>query len=120
MALLTQKERMIGFSVRKKAGIAGGCGFARCGNTKCGSAYEMRGIFQQRHMKKGIDTIKMRAYRSTNPRTDPQQANRSKFADAMAAWMALTDDQKAAYTKRAKRRAMFGWGLFVRDYFQSH
>lgn len=80
----------------------------------------VKGIYQARMTKRGKVPVKMRFYRPTNPQTVPQEANRAKFAAAMSAWQALTSDEKAAYTERAKRRGMFGWGLFIRDYFQNN
>lgn len=78
------------------------------------------GIYQRRKMKSGKGYIKMKFYTPTNPQTEPQQANRTKFADAMSAWGALTPEEKAPYYERAKRRQMKPWGLFVREYYQSH
>lgn len=78
------------------------------------------GIYQMRMTKRGKRPIREVFYTPHNPETVPQQANRAKFADAMAAWVALTSEQKKAYTTRAKRRQMFGWGLFIREYYQSN
>lgn len=78
------------------------------------------GIYQQRHTLKGVKTIRMKFYTPTNPRTVPQQANRTKFANAMAAWQGLTEEEKEVYRTRAKKRSMFGWGLFIREYFTSN
>lgn len=75
------------------------------------------GIWQMRMTKRGKVPIRMKFYTPTNPRTSAQQANRAKFAAAMAAWGALTSDQKAVYNERAKKRQMFGWGLFIREYY---
>jgi len=78
------------------------------------------GIWQMRMTKRGKVPVKMKFYTPTNPQSVAQEANRAKFASAMSAWTALTSGEKAAYTIRAKRRNMFGWGLFVRNYYQSH
>lgn len=75
------------------------------------------GIYQIRHTLKGPRVIRMKFYTPTNPQTVPQQANRTKFANAMAAWQSLTEEEKGVYRKRAKKRSMFGWGLFIREYF---
>lgn len=80
----------------------------------------VNGIYQMRMTKRGKRHIKMKFYRPTNPRTVPQQANRTKFATAVSLWGALTTEQKSAYNIRAKRRNMFGWGLFIREYYQSN
>lgn len=80
----------------------------------------VNGIYQNRLTKRGKVPIKMKFYTPTNPQTEAQQANRQKFADAMTAWGNLTAPQKATYTERAKKRGMFGWGLFIREYYQSN
>ncbi len=80
----------------------------------------VHGIYQMRMTKRGKVPVKMKFYTPTNPRTVPQQANRTKFATAMAAWMALTPADKAVYNARAKKRNMFGWGLFIREYYSTN
>lgn len=80
----------------------------------------VNGIYQMRMTRTGKRPVKMKFYVPTNPQTEPQEANRSKFATAMAEWMSLTTEQKQTYTVRAKKRNMFGHGLFVREYYQSH
>lgn len=79
----------------------------------------VRGIYQMRMTKRGKVPVKMKFYAPTNPMTEAQQANRQKFADAMSAWGELTTEQKNAYNVRARRRNMFGWGLFIREFYQS-
>lgn len=78
------------------------------------------GIWQMRMTKRGKVPVKMKFYKQLAPYTETQLATQTKFAAAMAAWVALTPTQKAAYTERAKKRQMFGWGLFIREYYQTH
>lgn len=80
----------------------------------------VKGIYQMRMTKTGKRPIKMKFYTPTNPQTEAQEANRTKFANAMTAWGALTSEQKEAYTIRAKKRQMFGWGLFIREYYSAN
>ena len=80
----------------------------------------VHGIYQMRMTKRGKVPVKMKFYRPTNPRTPAQEANREKFAAAMVAWQALTPEEKGVYNKRAKKRSMFGWGLFIREYYQAN
>lgn len=80
----------------------------------------VNGIYQMRMTKRGKRPIKMKFYTPTNPRTVPQQANRTKFANAMTAWGALTNPQKQVYNQRAKQRNMTAWGLFIREYYSSN
>lgn len=80
----------------------------------------VNGIWQMRMTKKGKVPVKMKFYTPTNPQTEAQEANRLKFKNAMQAWGSLTDEQKQEYNKRAKKRQMFGWGLFIREYYQAN
>lgn len=55
-----------------------------------------------------------------NPMTVAQQANRSKFANAMAAWAVLPDAQKEQYKHRVRDRKMYPKNLFVKEYMLTH
>lgn len=74
------------------------------------------GIYQMRMHKDGKKPIRMKFYEPTNPQTEDQQANRNKFADAMAAWQALTSEEKAPYYTQAKRVQMLGHNLYIKRY----
>ncbi len=78
------------------------------------------GIYQMRMTKQGKKPIKMKFYTPTNPQTPTQEANRQKFADAVSEWQSLTETEKKAYNDRAKDLQLFGWNLFIREYYQSH
>lgn len=78
------------------------------------------GIYQMRMTNRGKVPIKMKFYEPTNPRTAAQQANRQKFADAMAAWGNLTEAEQSEYNEAAKKKDLFGWNLFIREYFQNN
>ena len=80
----------------------------------------VKGIYQMRMTRRGKVPIKMKFYVPANPQTVPQQANREKFATAMTEWGDLTPEQKGVYNVRAKKRMMFGWGLFIREYYQNN
>ena len=103
-----------------KLGSSAGYGRAQCGLTRAGDPCYVSGIYQMRLTKKGKRPIRMKFYTPTNPMTVLQQANRTKFATAMSTWGALTPEEKQPYIERAKRRQMKPWGLFVREYYQSH
>jgi hypothetical protein len=59
-------------------------------------------------------------YITKNPRTVPQQAQRSKFADAVAGWQALTAEEKEVYNIRARGKHLSGYNLFLKEYLLSH
>lgn len=100
---------LIGFEIR-----------GRIGRPDMPDPLGVNGIYQMRTTKRGKVPVKMRFYDFNITHTTPQQANRAKFASAMSAWGALTTEEKTAYNVRAKKRNMFGWGLFIREYYQSN
>ena len=106
---LTFEQKNLGFDIRGKLG-----------KDWEDDPLGVRGIYQMRMTKQGKVPIKMKFYAPTNPQTPAQQANRQKFADAMSAWQSLTEEEKSAYNRRAKKRQMFGWGLFIREYYQAN
>jgi hypothetical protein len=78
----------------------------------------VNGIYQRRHTKNGVLSIKMKFYTPTNPNSPEQVANRSKFQSAMFAWNALTPEQRIPYTKKAKKLMLRPHNVFVREYYQ--
>jgi hypothetical protein len=98
----------------------GFCASGKLGKPDVPDPLNLYGNWQMRMTKRGKVPIKMKFYTQTNPRTEKQQANRQKFANAMSAWGSLTDEQKQAYIKRAKTRNMFGWGLFIREWWHQN
>lgn len=108
-------------------GNGSGYGFARNGNAVFGAAPGPGGIYQRRYTgynqtgyipgKPRIPYyVRMRTYTPTNPRTELQQAGRSKFGDAVAAWQSMTDDQRAPYKARAVRKGRRGRNLFIQEH----
>jgi hypothetical protein len=81
---------------------------------------EIRGIYQQRMTRKGKRTIKMKMYAPTNPQTVLQQTNRQKFADAVIAWQALTNEEKNVYNQLKYPDQMSGYNKFISQYLKSH
>lgn len=78
------------------------------------------GIYQTRKGRTGRIQVRMDFYRPSNPRTTPQQSQRSKMVDGMVAWHALTDMQREEYNERAKGTSLTGHNLFLREYLLSH
>lgn len=100
---------LLGFGMRGKLG-----------NPSSPDPLNVMGIYQMRQTLTGKRPIKMAFYTPTNPQTTAQEANRAKFAAAMSAWGSLTESEKTAYNIRAKKRGLFGWNLFIRDYYQNN
>lgn len=107
------------------------CGFATTHYAVCGPVAALAGTYQRRRPartvanRKGrpaaeVPFIALRRVKPTNPQTPAQQANRAKFADGMAAWKALTDEEKEPYIKVAKRLKQFPHVYFLKTYLQTH
>ncbi|HPJ34886.1 MAG TPA: hypothetical protein PK358_08645 [Spirochaetota bacterium] len=48
-----------------------------------------------------------------NPRTEAQQKNRASFAEAVKLWQQLSEKEKTRYNKKAARKPMSGYNLFI-------
>jgi len=64
--------------------------------------------------------VKNRFYIPKNPRTIPQQARRTVYANGIVAWQALTSPQKDLYNQRAKSKSISGYNLFMQEYLRSN
>lgn len=86
------------------------------GIAQAGDCDEINGIYHRRN--KGGEKIiaKLKWYVTKNPRTENQQANRQKFAQAIASWQGLTEVQKAVYNLRMKNQRGTGFNLYLREY----
>lgn len=126
-----QPGEMLSMGMRGKLGTSSGCGFAVCGRSLSGNDAANAGIYQGRvtgYNKYGRSPgrkrkryyVLMRNYAPTNPRTVPQQSNRTKFADAVAEWMSLTTEQKSVYNERGAKQSRHGKNLFISEYMRSH
>ena len=84
-----------------------------------GDYLQLSGIYCVRRLLSGLGTVRLRYYRPTNPRTVPQQAKRSNFAAAVAAWQILTIEQKAVYNSRAVGQHLTGYNLYIKEVMSS-
>jgi len=78
------------------------------------------GIYSLKHLNNKRQFMRNEYYSPYNPRTEPQQSNRQKITDAVLAWQALTNGQKAVYNNRAKGKHYSGYNIFVKEYCLSH
>jgi hypothetical protein len=78
------------------------------------------GIYQRRHNKGKVVYARLKFYNPANPKTVPQQANRTKFAQGMQAWVNLTQNQKDVYNERSKTYGLHGVNLFLKEYLNSN
>jgi len=90
------------------------------GETEDIPAIQITGIYRSQVINGKRVYFRDPMYIPANPRTVAQQANRAKMADAVSAWQALTEEQKAPYNLRAKRKNMSGYNLCLREYLRTH
>lgn len=64
--------------------------------------------------------VKNRYYIPANPRTVPQQARRTAYANGVSAWQALTQPEKDIYNEQAKGKNLSGYNIFMQDWLNSH
>ena len=78
------------------------------------------GIYRTFGVLGHVKTYKEPYYITKNPRSVPQQANRSKMTSAVLAYQALTASEKMLYHKRAVGKRMSGYNLFLKEHLLSH
>lgn len=124
-------ESMFALGAHGKNGPGGGFGFLRFGWNRNGDDNQTGGIYQRRvtgynhtgriaGRPRKTYWVKMRAYTTPNPRTELQQANRAKMADAVIAWRELDPVDKSGYNSRGKRSGKVGRNLFISWYLKNH
>ena len=134
-------EKLLSFTAQNKHG--GNCGFGNIlladtfygdqpkyfslyeigafilGDCHVGDVVEFNGIYRRRRSSGGTTIVKENWYVTKNPRTESQQANRGKFADAIAAWHELTPEDKNVYNIASVKTRGTGFNLFIRDYMRA-
>ena len=85
------------------------------GEGPIGDIDEFNGIYQRRHDGERVFCVKQDWWVSKNPRTEPQQANRSKFADIIASWHGLTPEQKMLYNQKSKYKRLTGFNIYIAE-----
>ena len=108
----------VGVTVRGKIGVGRHPGFV--GYTVIGGPDKVLGNPYVFRWRPDIGQEKLLYYRPSNPRTSTQQAWRSIFADAIAAWRALSEEEKVEWNKKATRRGKRGTDIFRSWYLNTH
>lgn len=125
----------------KRLGVRAEYGFAQIGQTRCGSKIigidwrplgtiyfgdieygeneRLGGIYAKRTTPTKKITIRMKYYVPKNTQQPQQQTWRSKFADAVANWQSLTNEQKEVYNKKAVGKPRSGYNIALREYMLS-
>lgn len=141
MSTIQSSEQLLSTSARKRFSKPSGFGNAICGQSNFGAEdigiiWEpfgaavfgqasfgnyllLSGIYQMHKCVAGKFPIRMKFYVPKNPQTATQQIGRVKFEDAVAAWQALTPEQKRVYYQKAYGKRMSGYNLFLREFMLS-
>lgn len=126
-----QRGETLCLEIRGKIGTSSGFGGISSGGGSFGDDSIFGGIYQRRHFHSDDSRhprpttqipqfVVMRTYAPTNPQTPVQQANRAKYAAAVAAWQGLTQAEKDAYNQAAARKNGRGYDLFRSQYMLTH
>ena len=94
-------------------------GAATFGVDKFADFILLSGIYRTDNVTGEVKYYREPYYITRNPRSDEQQTNRQKYADGVAAWKALTSEEKNQYNIRAKGKRMSGYNLFLKEYMLS-
>lgn len=120
MARLTTAQKLISQQTRGRFGRPSTYGRAHFGFNLLGADDSLSGIYKIAQFKEGR-AVSLRPFHwPKNPRTEAQQANRSKFADGVTQYRALTPEQLAVINKVGQRLGMTGYNYFLSKYLRSH
>ena len=117
--ILDAKDKTHFLQIRGEFGYSNGFGAIKFAFNRFGLRTDLAGIYQKKKTLKGWRLSKAQFYRTSNPRTVPQQANRSKFAAGLPLYRALSDLEKKRLTALGRRYKMTGFNLFMRYYMRS-
>lgn len=119
MAVINKAEHGMGMEIRGKQGAPSSYGTAGYGIFYYGSGAKFFGIYQVRTRYGKQVVVKTKYYFPINPKTPNQQICQTHFADAIAAWNALTPDEKNVYNEKTKYKHISGINLFIREHLLS-
>lgn len=118
MAIVKFPHTNLSLSTRGIVGRPFGAGMMWAGYSRVGDDFEYSGIYQRRPRITGQILVKMKHYRSPNPRTDKQQAWRGYFADVKGIWDTFTPTVKEVWQKTLVKKGMGGWNTFASVYMK--
>ncbi len=131
MAIVEPMESVYALSARGKFGYGRGYGGSEYGRMRRGASKENAGIYQRKAYGVGVSIrskkvggryalSRMRFYGPTESLARINDPRRITFANAISAWHGLTSDEKAQYSKEARRRGTSGYHLYISRWLKSH
>jgi len=115
MAIVSKLEALNSIETRQTFGRPNFYGQSRFGHSFFGDSETRAGIYQIRRMPQGRVLVREKFYVPKNPQTELQQANRQKFAQAVAGWQALSQNEREQYKKAAVGFHLTGYNLYLRQ-----
>jgi len=82
--------------------------------------FSLSGIYRSDNVTGVTKWYKEPYYIPKNPRTESQQAQRSKLADGVSEWFDLTPEEKDVFNERARAKHLSGYNLFLKEYLLSN
>jgi hypothetical protein len=131
MAIVSFPESPPALTMRGSFEYGRGYGGSEYGRAKRGKSNRYAGVYQRKMHGVGVFTkskkadgrwalSRMKFY--APPETAARIANprRAVFATAVSTWQGLTADEKARYSKEARKRDLPGYQLFMSRWLQDH
>lgn len=112
-------SKILGIKVRKILTGSSAYGVRGYGAFHYGAGADFHGIYRVRVILGKSTQEKMDFYIPANPQTPGQQNWRAKLRAAVIAWLALTDEQKEVYNKKAKYKDYSGYNLYISEFLLS-
>jgi hypothetical protein len=105
--------------IRGRTGRPVYCGWAWCGWSQCGEESDHWGTYAQRRTQGKNRNLFYAPYWPLNPKTENQQVCQNNFANAVAAWQGLTEEEKEYYNKLVIKRSRYGYHYFISKFLKS-
>jgi len=130
MPIIEPAKVIYSISVWKRFGLPNGLGQVIPGWSKLGDDCEIMAVYQRRQkrgnywtktnkIKNGRIHCSMNYSIPHNPKTLAQIEVRTKFAEAVSNWQALTNNEKSVYNKVAIGSHMAGYNLYIKNWLNS-
>lgn len=115
---VTGTSKLLSIDARGKFGRSGGFGRIAFGYNFFGFYSWYAGIYQKRYFYGEPYLSKSKFYRPTNPKTLVQMNWRYTYSWGIYLWQNLDLKTKKSYNKRALKKKMSGYNLFISEWLK--
>ena len=119
MPVLHAIKNLMSIRGTKRFGLPNLCGTARLGWSLCGDENYASGIYYDYVYEKKRYRLRREFYDYGITNTAGQVIARTKFKNAMLAWVALSPAERAVYNQKAKGKPLHGCNVFVSEFMES-